>query len=328
MAKEVVISTSGLNSYGSRILTEGIDLTQYERNPVLLWMHRRCFDRDVMPIGRMEDLRLDGDRLIGTPVFDTADPFAAEIGRKWEDGFLRMASAGIEIIETSDDPAVLVPGQTRSTITRCRLMEVSIVDIGANDDAMQLYKDGNRLTLSRGECSECLPLLEIEQTTLKASANKNENNNLIKTHMNKETLQLLGLSENATEQEQHEAVRMLKERADEADTLKAAAVKVAVEAAIADGRITEAQREHFMNLGKTVGAEMLSQTLGMMRPAQKPSDIINQENRTDMGTGEKTYSKLSEVPADELGDLREKNPKEYMRLYKEEYGIELEAIEH
>ena len=52
--KEVVINTSGLNSYGSRVLTSGLDITQYCRNPVLLWMHRR--GGDSMPIGRMENL--------------------------------------------------------------------------------------------------------------------------------------------------------------------------------------------------------------------------------------------------------------------------------
>ena len=93
MPKEVVISTSGLNSYGSRVLTSGLDTTQYERDPVLLWMHRRGGEN--MPIGRMENLRVDGDRLIGTPVFDEKDEFAKKIASKWADGCLKMCSAGI-----------------------------------------------------------------------------------------------------------------------------------------------------------------------------------------------------------------------------------------
>ena len=44
MAKDFIINTSGLNSYGTRVLTPGIDLTQYKRNPVLLYMHTRGFD--------------------------------------------------------------------------------------------------------------------------------------------------------------------------------------------------------------------------------------------------------------------------------------------
>ena len=51
--KEVIISTEAVNSYGSRVLTAGIDLSQYERNPVLLWMHRRSWEPVAMPIGKV-----------------------------------------------------------------------------------------------------------------------------------------------------------------------------------------------------------------------------------------------------------------------------------
>ena len=34
MAKEVIISTSGLNCYGGRVLTSGIDLTQFQKNGI------------------------------------------------------------------------------------------------------------------------------------------------------------------------------------------------------------------------------------------------------------------------------------------------------
>ena len=60
MAKDVIVSTEAVNSYGSRVLTEGIDLSQYEKNPVLLWMHRRSWEPGAMPIGRVENLRAEG----------------------------------------------------------------------------------------------------------------------------------------------------------------------------------------------------------------------------------------------------------------------------
>ena len=137
--KEAVISTSALNSYGSRVLTDGIDTSQYEKNPVLLWMHQRGWSGDrTMPIGRMENLRRDGDKLIGTPVFDDGDDFARHVREKWENGFLKMVSAGVEILATSDEAEDLLPGQKRPTVTKSKLVEVSIVDIGANDEALQL----------------------------------------------------------------------------------------------------------------------------------------------------------------------------------------------
>ena len=43
---EVVISTSKLNSYGSRVLTEGIDTKQYKKNHIVLWMHNRPWETE------------------------------------------------------------------------------------------------------------------------------------------------------------------------------------------------------------------------------------------------------------------------------------------
>ena len=323
MAKEVIISTSGLNCYGSRVLTSGIDLTQYQKNPVLLWMHRRSYNGKDMPIGRMENLRIDGDRLIGTPVFDENDEFAKQIASKWENGFLRMASAGIEIVETSDAPEHLLQGQTRATITRCKLEEVSIVDIGGNDEALQLYgTDGKLMTLASGENCDHLPLLlnkeHAEGTAPEASFNNQNNNN----SMNKEILQLLGLSETASEQEAVNALRLLKEKADKAESLHLASINALVDGAVADKRITADKKEHFVNIGKSSGIEALRTTLELMQPQRKPTEVIHQTTDQPAGGEHKTYAKLSDVPASEIPSLKESNPTEYARLYKAEYGVE------
>ena len=324
MAKEVIISTSGLNCYGSRVLTSGIDLTQYQKNPVLLWMHRRSYNGKDMPIGRMENLRIDGDLLIGTPVFDENDEFAKQIASKWENGFLRMASAGIEIVETSDAPEHLLQGQTRATITRSKLEEVSIVDIGGNDEALQLYgTDGKLMTLASGENCDHLPLLlnkeHAEGTAPEASFNNQNNNN----SMNKEILQLLGLSETASEQEAVNALRLLKEKADKAESLQLASINALVDGAVADKRITADKKEHFVNLGKSSGIEALRTTLELMQPQRKPTEVIHQTTDQPAGGEHKTYAKLSDVPASEIPSLKESNPTEYARLYKAEYGVEV-----
>lgn len=327
MAKEVIISTSGLNCYGGRVLTSGIDLTQFQKNPLLLWMHRRSFDRDAMPIGRIDNLRTDGDRLIGTPVFDQNDEFAKKIESKWENGFLRMASAGIEIIETSDAPEHLLQGQTRRTITRCRLEEVSIVDMGGNDEALQLYdRSGKVLKLAAGEDNDALPLLAPEKKDdPSGTAPDGKDNNQTKKStqsMNKEFLQLLGLSETATEQEAVGALRLLKEKADKVETLQLASITAVVDGAIAEKRITADKKEHFVNIGKSAGIDSLRTTLSLMQPVRKPTEVIRQtdEPRDDEP---KTYAKLSDVPADQLEKLREERPQDYERLYKAEYGHDI-----
>lgn len=323
MAKEVIISTSGLNCYGSRVLTSGIDLTQYQKNPVLLWMHRRSYNGKDMPIGRMENLRIDGDRLIGTPVFDENDEFAKQIASKWENGFLRMASAGIEIVETSDAPEYLLQGQTRATITRCKLEEVSIVDIGGNDEALQLYgTDGKLMRLASGEDCTHLPLLLNKEHAEGISPEALFNNQKQQLKMKKEIMQLLGLAETASEQEVANAVRLLKEKADKADGLQLASINAIVDAAVADKRITADKKDHFVSLGKSAGIEALRTTLELMQSQQKPTDVIHQTPSSVSGE-RKTFAKLSEVPAEEVASLKENNPTEYARLYKAEYGVEV-----
>lgn len=328
MPKEVVISTSGLNSYGSRVMTAGLDTSQYCRNPVLLWMHRRGGDN--MPIGRMENLRVDGDRLIGTPKFDEKDEFAKKIATKWEDGYLNMCSAGIEILEYSTDPSMLVQGQTRATATASKLVEVSIVDIGANDEALKLYGGGKLLELAAGQDCDLLPLVKLskpeETPRPEAAAQSNENTN--SKNMKKETFLLLGLAETATEEQVHAAVTALKSKADNAETLTLAAITAQVDAAITERRITADRKEFFINLGKTSGADALRQTLELMQPARKPTDVIDTTKDAPQGQPEQaTFAKLSEVPAGQVNKLRKDNPNEYMRLYKAEYGIDCPKLE-
>ena len=336
MAKEMIISTSSLNSYGSRVITAGIDITQFVKNPVLLWMHRRSFSNNSpLPIGRVENVHFEGDALKGTPVFDLNDPFAKQVADKWDNRFLVMCSAGLDIIETSVDPAHLLPGQTRATILRSKLTEVSIVDIGSNDDALQLTNGGQLLTLAAGEASEALPLLELtkpeekpEEKTENADGKEpeaNNNKNIINSNMKKETLQLLGLSETATDEQVHDAVQLLKNNADKAKSMELAAVTAVVDQAVKDKRITEAKRDHFITLGKSVGVQQLTATLECMKPATKPLNLINQtdDSHGQPAGGHQTFAKLSDVPADQVETLKKEQPQEYARLYKAEYGIDL-----
>lgn len=288
-----------------------------------------------MPIGRVENLRIEDGKLIGTPVFDQNDSFAKQIESKWENGFLRMASAGLEPIETTPDPALVLPGQTRETVTRCKLVEVSIVDIGGNDEALQLYgEEGKLLKLAAGEDCPGLPLLELKKEADPAAADtpgegeeiNNPTNNSSK--MIKEQLALLGLPETATEEQATAALTLMKQRADNAETIELAAVTQAVDQAVAERRILAEQRDHFIKLGKSAGVQMLRDTLSTMHPQQKPTEVITLGKDTAAGAGTipKTYAKLSEVPEAERLELRKNNRPEYMRLFKAEYGMECPEI--
>jgi hypothetical protein len=311
--KEVVISNSSLNSYGFRVLTEGIDLTQYKRNPILLWMHTRPtvgVKDEVLPLGTVENLRIEGDNLIGTPVFDESDEFAQKVKAKWDAGVLRMVSAGLDVIAQSDDESVLLPGQTRSTITKSKLREVSIVDIGANDDALQLYFGDKVVNLSDGQ--QDLSFL------------KTVNNHLNSKKKMKDIALKLGLAASASESEVLETVSSIVLKASKVDELQAeidrlneSTIALAVDSAISSGKITSANREHFVELGKKAGIETLKATFDCMGVVVKPSTVLGHD-----GDGGSAYKRLSEVPAAELQRMYDEDREAYRRLYVAEYGIE------
>lgn len=313
MAKEVIISTSRLNSYGCRVITSGIDYSQFEKNPILLYMHKRGYDGS-MPIGRVENIRVDGDRLIGTPVFDDEDEYAAKVSHKWDKDFLRMSSASIEPIEISTDPSVLVEGQTRATITKSKLIEVSIVDIGSNDDALKLVNKDKVLELAAGVQSDVVPLLELSnQTQTEESVGAKEQNTQNKTKAMDKILLALGLAATASEDE---AVIAIKGLQNKVTTVELARVNSAIDAAVADKRTTEDKREHFLNLAKTAGFDAMKSTLDMLKPAVKPIDALHLGR-----SAEDTKKVWGDLSAEERVTLRNTNKEEYIKLYRQEYGM-------
>lgn len=310
MAKRIIISDESVNCYGTWISTEGMDISQYEKNPVLLWMHWRG-----VIIGCIKDIRKEDGRVTGEPWFDEVREESKQAKAQWEKGTLRMASAGLDVIEVSDAPEHIKPGQYRATVTRSKLTEVSMVDIGGNDNALPLVLSfqGKELKLAAGEASDLLPLLNINPKT-------NEK-------MDYKAIALkLGLPETATENDILSTIEVLlgyktanEQLRQEKEQMQLAVITAAVETAITERRITADKKDHFVELGKKVGLESLKLTFEAMTPVQKPLDLIHPTNAKGEQDG---WKKLSDVPADKLMELRENDKPTYMRLYKAEYGVE------
>ena len=141
----------------------------------------------------------------------------------------------------------------------------------------------------------------------------------------------LGLPETATEKEINEKLAQLKALQQENDTLKAEKQKLTdariaqlVDTAIAEKRLDAEHKEQFVKLGGQIGAEELEKTLQAMKPQVKLSAMLGHQGGVPSSQAEKTYTKLSEVPAEELVKLRSENVEEYKKLYKAEYGYECE----
>lgn len=321
MAKRIRVSSEALNCYGTWVKTDGVNLEQFRKNPVLLWMHGRG-----LIIGCIKDIKVEGEDITGEPYFDEVREESKLAKRQYEKDTLKMCSANFEPLELSDAPSLLKPGQTRPTVTKSKLIEVSMVDIGGNDDAHVLLSyQGKELKLAAGEDCRGLPLLR----TGGGDAGPLINNQKTENKMELKAIALkLGLPETAMEAEILSSIGILLGYKEANETLKQekeqlqlASITAMVDDACVAGKFTAGKKNHFVELGKKAGAESLKLTLEAMAAAVKPMDIIGKGAGLQLaGTGE--WKKLSEVPSDKLMELRGTDKPTYMKLYKAEYGVD------
>ena len=318
--RRVRITNDRLNSYGSRVLTSGLDVKQYERNPVLRYMHERG-----KVIGYVKDLEKTDSEVTGELVFDEASELSIRCKKQWDFGSLKMVSAGLDIVELSDDPLLLLEGQTSPTVTKSKLYEVSLVDIGANDDAIVLKKDGKQITL--GKDSACpLPLLAKKKEPL---IQQNEEEMEMKS-----IAKQLGLAETASAEEISAKIETMKSETSELskmkesrDSLELEMVTGMVSKSVEDGKVNASKKDVLLNLGKEIGHERLQEVMDAVCAPKHASlkDMVNSTSGAHVEDGWSKYKKLSEVPCGEIMKLKTESPAEYSRLYKSEYGMDYEA---
>jgi HK97 family phage prohead protease len=318
--KTFVLSDESVNCYGFRILTSGIDLTHFLANPIMLWNHTRTYGDSqdiILPIGKWENLRVEDGKLLGEPVFDMEDSFALKIAGKVEKGFIKACSIGIEIKDRSDSSDDVIIGQSRPTVKRCILKEVSITDIPANANAVTLYDEGGNMINLTADNVECAIGTII-------------NNNQNQTSMFKLIALQLGLSETATEaqilakvQELQALQATLTAREGEIATLKASAqesekkaILKMVDDAIVAKKLTAEQKAHFLTIGEKMGIESLQVTLASMNGAVRPTTILSGSG----GASANPDKKWAEYSSEELEILRESDRDSYVKLYEKNYG--------
>lgn len=146
--KQFVLSDESLNSYGFKVLTEGINLDNFLRNPVMYYNHERYSG----VIGKWENVRKKGANLFGTPVFDEKDSLGAKIAGKVKDGFIRAASIGI-------DKPVFGRINGEDVVTACTLVECSVCDIPSNKNALMLYHNDKPISDEK----EFIKLFKIQE---------------------------------------------------------------------------------------------------------------------------------------------------------------------
>lgn len=134
-----VISTPSVDSDRDRVNVNGggWDLGEYEKNPLVLWLHNMDFRVSELPIGKaLRTWEKDGI-LYSAPKFSEAYDFGRMVGQMVEEDMLRMASVGFiptKYREVNEDSRQ-GPYGPGLDIEEQKLIEWSVVPRGANPDA-------------------------------------------------------------------------------------------------------------------------------------------------------------------------------------------------
>ena len=316
MKHQFIINTENVNSYGYRILTDGIDYTQYMRNPVVLFMHERdgYSNKGSEVIGRCTRLYKEGTTLIAEVEFDEQDEFAKKIAGKVERGYIRMASMFAEIKEVSTQPQHILEGQVYETVTACKLVEISIVDIGGNDNALKLSKDGKPFQLKK-IVTNTSNNMDIKVIALALGMGENT----------KEEAVLSALHSLKTDKEKAEAeVVALKKTISETRTAEATTlVDKAVQLGLIPQALKESQLKQFEAdfdgqkavLSKLVADKEAENT--RQGKANTVREVVLGAGAKPTGTADESFDYLQKKNPERLRALRDKEPEEYARLAKE-----------
>lgn len=306
-----LVTDETVNNRGFRILTDGIDTTQFEKNPVGYFMHDR---RTWNPQGdevicRWENLqKLKNGIMMADAVFDENDEKAMKIAKKIENNFLRMASVGIDPIEWSEDTSVILKGQTRPTITKSKLLEISIVDRGGNDNALVRLSSDNKDNFE-------LPLINNTQMELKQQLEKvlnlGANDDIVNT--------VTQLKSDADYKSKYEALVQKNQERYEAEAI--ALVQKGIDAKC----IKEEQKDSYLALFKADHANAKTIVEGMLQsnPSGKQANQVGEflgglDNKAAKAE-DKDYAWYEKNDPEALLQMKAKEPEKFQKLFDEHF---------
>lgn len=164
--KYFVANTEGVNSKGYRVLTSGIRTERFEQNPICLGEHSAW-----RVVGKWGDIKKEGNTLkVGKlKISRNQEEYKNDI----EDGIISAVSMGLRPISWSEDPLLMMPGQTRPTLTECELVEVSLVAIPANPESVGVRLYAESETLEQLSMEQVERIFKHNETSETMSGTKN-----------------------------------------------------------------------------------------------------------------------------------------------------------
>ena len=320
-----VLHDESVNTYGFRMLTSGANLEEFRKNPVLFLNHKDW----ELPIGRWENIRIEGARILADAVFDENDEEAIKVMKKVETDFVRMASVGAwPPEEVSDAPELKLPGQTMPTVTRWTVREASVVTIGANHNALVMYdrQTGKQIDLTDATSVVRLMDINIHSNT----ENMNENlKGVLKLQDSATEADIVGAVKTliANNDRLSEENRVLKEEKAEQERIRMEAQRAEgvalVDAAVKDGRIDAAGRNAYLALFDKdfESAKAVLAAIPHRKSVVSQIDAAKGQQQTELADlASKTWDELDR--AGRLVELKDKAPELYREKFKARFGTE------
>ena len=116
-------STSSPDRQGDTVQQNGWELKNFMKNPVILWAHKY----DELPLGKVIELSVSENGLESEIVFadEKTNPKAQQVKKLIDDGMLNAVSVGF-----------IPKERDGNNITSAELLEISIVPVPANQEAL------------------------------------------------------------------------------------------------------------------------------------------------------------------------------------------------
>jgi len=277
-----IISDESVNRYGYRILSRGMSTASFEKNPVVFYNHGTY----SLPIGKGKDLQHEVDGTITLDIdFDMEDEQAVAVQKKAERGFLNACSVGIDVLETSTDATLVLTGQTRPTVTRSELLELSICGIPGNRNALRLNG------VHTEDMEHILPRINHTKEELKM----------------KQVFEQLGLPEMATKEDILAQVTAFEKINLQEST------SVLAQLNALDQKVTE--------LLAKISADI--NVMEKIEKGPRLTDLMKKVRaEADSSIKEMTWPQLQALPEQEFEHYRNEQIEAYSKLFRAHYGFE------
>ena len=297
------------NSYGFSIRTDGIDLSRFKKNPVMLNDH---WNSTAHVLGKWTDIQKKAGKLSGVPEFDPEDEEAQKIAGKVERGYLKTCSMGIRF---KREDMQLIGG--KPVLLNCELMEVSIVAIPSNANSVRLFVD---------DSEEPMTDEQIQALTLSLQSTPETNfkpDNEMKVTLTQPAMLALGFDATAEPEVAELSQKVIdlnaKLKAKELqlnqfiqkqEEEKLARIKLMVANAKKAGKITAEKEEEWVNLG-IANEALLKETLDNLPAKASLSATISNSGEKEV----KSVDDFQKLSIEEQLAFKAEQPEAYKKLF-------------